>query len=443
MGWGDPACYGATKIPTPNFDRLSSSGMRFTDAHSASAVCTPTRYGVLTGRYAWRTRLKQGVLLGYDEPLIDEGRMTVASMLRQHGYYTGCIGKWHLGLEWARKDPSQPPAEENIDFSNPIRRGPLSVGFDYYYGISASLDMPPYIFIENDRPVGRPTAWMEKRGAVRAGLREPSFHTVNVLPDLTRKAAEFIDRRGAAPARPFFLYLPLSSPHTPVVPAREFRGKSQAGEYGDFVHQTDWSVGEILKVLDRHRLAANTLVVVTSDNGSTNPPMGEFDHRPNGPWRGRKSTIWDGGHRIPFVACWPGRIEAGARCDEPVCLNDLLATSAEIVGAKPPAEAGEDSFSILPALTGRRYRRPLRGPIVHHSIDGMFAVREWPYKFVEGRGSGGWDGKGEPGDPPGQLYDLAKDPAERNNLYPSQPALVKRFEALIGKLRRDGRSRPA
>lgn len=438
LGWGDVGCYGAKAIPTPNLDRLAAGGMRFTDAHSPSSVCTPTRYGILTGRYSWRTRLKRGVLLGYDAPLIEQGRATVASMLKRHGYYTGCIGKWHLGLEWARKDPAGPAAESNIDFARPVRRGPLTVGFDSFFGISASLDMPPYVFLDNDRAAGLPTAWMEKQGPVRAGVREPGFQTVKVLPELTRKAVEFVERRAAAPRQPFFLYLPLTSPHTPVVPAPEFRGTSRAGEYGDFVHQTDWTVGEVLKALDRAKLAANTLVIFTSDNGSPNLPMTEFNHRPNGPWRGRKSTIWDGGHRIPFLARWPGRIKPGSECAEPICLSDLFATAAALVGEKPRAGAGEDSFSILPALTGRRFSGPLRGPIIHHSIEGMFAVRQWPYKYVQGRGSGGWDGKGEPADPEGQLYDLAADPAERNNLYASRPDLVRRFESVIERIQASG-----
>ena len=444
LGWGDPRCNNSeSKVPTPHMDRLAAQGVRFTDAHSGAAVCTPTRYGIVTGRYSWRTSLKRGVLNGYSAPLVEPGRATVASLLRAQGYRTGCVGKWHLGWDWARKDPNRPAAEKNIDFAKPIARGPLAVGFDYYFGISASLDMAPYVYVENDRVTRLPTAHQEKWGIVRPGAKAPDFDFFEVLPTLTRKATGFLDEHAAHHAgRPFFLYFPLTAPHTPVVPAKAFTGRSQAGEYGDFVAQVDGAIGEIVQALDRLGQADNTLLIVTSDNGSANQPMTEYDHRPNGPWRGRKSTIWEGGHREPFLARWPGRIAAGTTSDELVGLMDLTATCAAVAGAQLPPDAAEDSHNILPALLGEQRDRPIREALVHHSGDGMFAIRQGQWKLVLGRGSGGWDGKGQPSDPEGQLYDMRDDPAETTNLYERHPEVVARLTALLEKYQRDSRSRP-
>lgn len=440
LGYGDPRCNNPdSKVPTPNIDRLAASGMRFTDAHSGSAVCTPTRYGILTGRYCWRTRLKKGVLEGYSPALIEPNRLTVPALLKQHGYRTACIGKWHLGLNWTPRDPAKPAAPQNVDFSKPVKGGPCDVGFDYYFGISASLDMPPYIFIENDRTLGLPTARGSRQEYLREGAREPDFHAVDVLPALTRKATEYIAQHAARhPEQPFFLYLPLTAPHTPVAPADFVKGKSKAGDYGDFVAEVDWTVGEVLKALEQHKLAEDTLVIFTSDNGSTNKPMTQFDHLPNGTLRGRKSTIWDGGHRIPFIARWPGQIAANTTSDQTLCLTDLLATAAALVGAPLPGDAGEDSFSILPALKGQKLDRPA---VVHHSIDGMFALRQGRWKLVQGRGSGGWEGKGKPSDPEGQLYDMLADPVETTNLYTQRPEIVSQLSTLLEKFKTQGRSR--
>jgi arylsulfatase A-like enzyme len=454
LGFGDPQCNNpASKIPTPNIDRLASQGVRFSDAHSGSAVCTPTRYGVLTGRYCWRSALKRGVLGGFSPPLIEPRRLTVPALLKQHGYATACLGKWHLGMDWPGSDgkadsggseggkaKSEKNGEAGIDFSKPIKNGPTAYGFDYYFGISASLDMPPYVFIENDRTVCLPTARQEKWAAVRPGPKAPDFKFEDVLPTLTKKAVEYISSQ--TPGKPFFLYFPLNAPHTPVVPSDFVKGKSRAGEYGDFVYEVDWALGEVMKALDGKKLAENTLLIITSDNGSTLLPLKEYDHSPNAPYRGRKSDIWDGGHREPFVARWPARIKPAAVCDETVCLVDLMATCAAIVGADLPPDAGEDSFSILPALTGEPHAKPVRPAVVHHSIDGMFAIRDGKWKLVLGRGSGGWDGKGSPSDPEGQLYDMEKDFAETENLYAKHPEVVQRLTALLEKYKTEGRSRP-
>ncbi|MCX8035637.1 MAG: arylsulfatase [Candidatus Sumerlaeia bacterium] len=448
LGYGDPQCNNPdSKVPTPHFDRLAHEGIRFTDAHTGSSVCTPTRYGILTGRYCWRTSLKRGVLGGYSPRLIEPGRLTVASLLKQNGYATACIGKWHLGMDWGKKGPGPVSkdgnSEENVDFSQPIQNGPNAVGFDYYFGISASLDMPPYIFIENDRLVGSPTARQPKDGPVRAGAKAPDFTMEGVLPTLTKKAVEFIESHAAKKSgQPFFLYFSLNAPHTPVVPADFVKGKSKAGPYGDFVHQVDHSLGEVLAALDRCKIADNTLLIMTSDNGSTNPPMTEYDHLPNGRLRGRKSTIWDGGHRVPFVARWSGKIRPGTTSDETIWLGDFMATCAAIVGAELPRDAAEDSINILPALLGETRGAPLHEAIVHHSIDGMFAIRAGRWKLILGRGSGGWDGKGNADDPPGQLYDMSVDVEEKENLYTKHPDIVERLTALLKKYEETGRSRP-
>ncbi len=431
LGYGDVKCLGGdrSKIATPNIDRMAGQGMIFTEAHSSSAVCTPTRYGIMTGRYNWRTHLQSGVLMGYSTPLIAKDRLTVPAFLKQHGYATACIGKWHLGMEISQKDSMAPVGE-----------GPTTRGFDSYFGISASLDMPPFAFIENDHFTEAPTA---EKHWVRKGAAAPSFDAAEVLPTLARKAAEYITTRSKEPS-PFFLYLPLTSPHTPILPTKEWQGKSGLSAYGDFVMQTDWAVGEVLAALDKAGIADNTLIVFTSDNGCS--PAAKFDeledkgHYPSELRRGTKADIWDGGHRIPFIARWPARIKAGGRTDQITCLTDLMATSAEIVGAKLPDNAGEDSVSILPVLLGTA-KESVREAVVHHSIKGNFAIRQGQWKLELCKGSGGWS-KGETGDEPGQLYDMSKDVGERENEYSQHPEIVSRLTKLLEQYVAQGRSTP-
>ena len=450
MGYGDLGCYNKkSKIPTPNMDRLAKEGIRFTDAHSPSAVCTPTRYGVLTGRYCWRSRLKRGVLGGYSPCLIDTRRMTVASLLKQHGYATACIGKWHLGLS----------SDKRTDFSKPLVPGPNALGFDYFFGISASLDMPPYCYIENDRAVKQPTEMVEagepaKDGWWRKGAIAPGFKHVQVLPDLTKKAVDYIDKHAKTSKNsPFFMYFPLPAPHCPIAPAPFVKERSQAGGYGDYVAEVDWTVGEVMKALQQNGLANNTLIIVTSDNGSPGRTkikrapysiVEVYGHNPSGNLRGIKADIWDGGHREPFIARWPVKIPAGSTSDEIVCLTDLVATCAAIIGAKLPGDAGEDSYNILPALLGSKTDRPIREAVLHHSGSGMFAIRQEKWKLILGRGSGGFTKpsriKSKPGEPKGQLYDLHKDPAEKNNLWAEHPAIVKHLNDLLEKYKKQGHS---
>jgi len=407
MGYGDLGCYNKnSKIPTPNMDALAAEGMRFTDAHSPSAVCTPTRYGVLTGRYCWRSRLKRGVLGGYSPALINSERMTVASMLKQYGYATACIGKWHLGLG----------SDKKTDYDKPLVPGPNALGFDYFYGIPASLDMTPYCYVENDRPVEKPTLTIEagkasEDGWWRAGAIAPGFKHVEVLPRLTEKAVKYIDdHTTTSPDKPFFMYFPLPAPHTPIAPSDFVKGRSKAGGYGDFVVEVDWTVGQVVKALKRNGLTGNTLIIE------------------------------------PFIARWPGKIPAGTTNDEIICLTDLMATCAAIVGAKLPDNAGEDSFNILPALSGQKLNKPIREAIVHHSLSGMFAIRQGKWKLILGLGSGGFTKpqkiKPKPGQPAGQLYNLKDDMAESNNLWSKHPQIVERLTKLLEKYKEQGRTRP-
>jgi len=472
LGYGDLACQNPkSKIPTPNMDRLATQGIRFTDAHDPTAVCTPTRYGILTGRYSWRGQLKHGVLAGYSRPLIESGRLTVGSLLQQQGYTTACIGKWHLGLEWPLKkalDGNAPAGgervadtdgglsmakEESIDFTQPIKGGPCTRGFDYFYGIAASLDMPPYVFIENDHVVGQPTARQEKidSGYVRPGVKEPAFKFDEVLPQLTTKSIEFINRQTRA--KPFFLYFALNAPHTPIAPAVQFKGKSRAGDYGDYVVEVDWVVGQILRSLEQQKLDENTLVIVTSDNGPeilAYQRAKEFRHYSMGDWRGLKRDVWEGGHRVPFLARWPGRIKPGSLSDEIICETDLMATLAAVLEVKLPKDAGEDSYNILPALLGETLSHPIREATVHHSDSGKFAIRQGSWVFIDAKTGGDrkepdWF-KQERGyqddDLPGALYDLSHDADEHHNLYAEQPAKVKALKALLEKYKTDGRSAP-
>jgi arylsulfatase A-like enzyme len=447
LGIGDLGCYNRdSKIPTPHMDRLAREGMRFTDAHSPSGVCTPTRYGLLTGRYAWRTRLKQGVLQGEDAMLIEEGRMTLASLLKQKGYATSCVGKWHLGL-----GPTKP-----TDYTKPMRPGPLTVGFDYFFGIPASLDMVPYVYVENEQTVELPTAKIgdsasQREGGTgfwRGGAIAPSFKHIDVLPKCSEKALAFLERQTKERrGKPFFLYLPLSAPHTPWLPTKEWAGKSKAGPYGDFVMQTDHVVGQVLGKLDQLKLTDNTLVILTSDNGAHWLPtdIEKYDHRANGPWRGQKADSWEGGHRVPFLVRWPGQVKSGTISNETICHVDFLATFAEIVATRLPEEAGEDSFSWLTVLRGTGEGRPIRPFTILHSSQGLFVIRQGSMKYIDGLGSGGFSlprtEKPIAGGPTGQLYDLTADPAEKENLSLKQPKEAERLKALLEEAKRKGRTR--
>ena len=455
MGYGDvQALNPRSKVPTPNLNRLAKRGMTFTDAHSPSAVCTPTRYGTLTGRYCWRSRLKRGVLNGYSAPLLEPGRLTVAGMLRASGYHTSVVGKWHLGLGF------QKDADGKIDYAKPVTDGPNEHGFDDSFIIPASLDFPPYVYIENGRIVELPTIdqpAVKFPGFLRRGPRQPGLVMDDCLDDLTRKTTGVIAQR-AKKDQPFFLYFPLTAPHKPVQPHPRFIGKSGLGLYGDFVMQVDWTVGQVMEVIREAGIEKNTLLIFTSDNGSfmhrrgagekedhlSNPTIqayNETHHTANGDLRGTKADVWEAGHRVPFFARWPGVVEPGSTCGKTTAHVDLFGTCAEIAGAKLPKNAAEDSFSWLPLFRGGDWAKP-RAPVIHHSAAGMFALRSGKWKLVAGNGSGGREApKGKPFAKPFRLFDLSSDLGERNDLARAMPERVGQLTAQLEAIRTRGRSR--
>jgi arylsulfatase A-like enzyme len=472
IGYGDVGCYNPDcKIPTPHIDRLAGEGVMFTDAHSPSAVCTPTRYGVLTGCYCWRSALKYSVLFGYEPPLIEPQRLTVARMLKQAGYHTACIGKWHLGLGYTAKPgehvdfdrplpwPNADRAFElKIDFTQPLTGGPLDLGFDHFYGTSGCPTcQPPYGFIENDRFVQVPSVYHDDPVYTsRPGMMVPGWDHKDADPIICQKAVEYIESR-ADDDSPFFLYLAPSAVHEPctdeVVP--EFaRGKSRAGPRGDLAWLFDWMVGRVMDALARTGKAENTLVWVTSDNGALpgdriRDENGQevyrtYAHKSCGDWRGWKSHIWDGGHREPLVVSWPGVIAPGTVTDELTCLTDFMATCAALVGYALPEDAAEDSYDILPVLLGETLDVPIREALVHHSGFGVFSIRQGPWKLiVDTLGSGGWPPprgtRPQPGTP-GQLYHLGRDPQETDNLWAERPDIVARLSTLLERYKQEGAS---
>ena len=457
FGVGDiQAHYPANKIPTPCLDRLTRQGMSFTDAHSASAVCSPTRYGLLTGRYCWRTRLQEWVIAAYEPPLIGADRLTLPGLLKGHGYQTACVGKWHLGWEWPGPQPSQMMEKGNAlwtaqwDFSQPILAGPTERGFDYFFGVDLP-NLPPFTFIENDRVAPLPTARYEyhpDQGTVMpeqfAGApMAPGWQFDEILPELTRRAVEYIHGR-AKRSEPFFLYFSMTSPHEPVVPSKDFVGKSGIAPIADFVMETDWSAGQVIQAVDEAGIADDTIVIFTADNGHSHytgwEKLVEAGHLPSGPYRGHKCDIWEGGHRVPFVVRWPGRVAPGSSSERLLCLNDILATCADLVGAELPDDAAEDSFSFLPAVLGAS-ERPFRPNLVSHSLDGEFAYREGPWKIVfKMPVSNRQQSRGRAATV--ELYNLAEDIAEKNDLAEKHPEIVKRLTAKLATVVDSGRSRP-
>ncbi|MFW6132584.1 MAG: sulfatase family protein [Planctomycetota bacterium] len=447
MGYGDVSCLNPeSRIRTEHLDRLAAEGMRFEDAHASSAVCTPSRYSILTGRYNWRSRQKRGVLGGYSEPLIEAGRMTVASYLKSKGYRTGCFGKWHLGWSWAKKSDDA----KDVDFTRPITGGPTDAGFDEFFGIAASLDMAPYVYVDGEMPTAVPDRVTSNTGKAfwREGPTAPDFRHDEVLEKLTDRCCSFI--RDNAGAQPLFVYFPLPAPHTPILPTDRFLGTSGTNEYGDFCLLTDWCIGEVMRAVEDAGIAEDTLFIFAADNGCS--PEANFDelakvgHHPSYHFRGYKADIYEGGHRIPLIVRWPRRIGAGRRCAQTVCLSDLLATAADIHGDALPDDAGEDSVSNLPLYSDAPPTEPIRQATVHHSIQGMLSIRQGRWKLEMCPGSGGWSPP-RPGDEPPdaasiQLYDLEADIGERRNVVAEHPDVVDRLTALLTRYVRDGRSTP-
>ncbi|MCS7471696.1 arylsulfatase [Stieleria sp. ICT_E10.1] len=464
LGYGDVQCYNPErgKIPTPNIDRLAKQGMKFTDAHSSSGVCSPSRYTLLTGRYHWRSRLQAGIVGLWGAPLIAPERMTIGTLAKQHGYQTACIGKWHLGWDWpipasgaklfkARPKGNAVATDEHRAvwrevFEQPIGGGPSTRGFDVYFGTDVP-NWPPYCFIENDRTVGIPTEFLpaellRKNQASNQGPALAGWTLEPILPALADRAAQYITTAAKSPD-PFLVYMPLTSPHTPLSVNDAWKGKSGLGLYADFVMETDAVVGQVLDAIEQSGKADETFVVFTSDNGCA-PYIGvesleQQGHFPSGPLRGYKADAWEGGHRIPFLVRWPGVVEPESVCQELVHQADLLATFADIWNTELPEDAGEDSFSLVPLLKGET--QPIRETSVSCSIRGVPSLRDRNWKYIAAPGSGGW-GKGGDQSQPVQLYDLATDLAETRNLAAEQPERLKSMQALLETTITAGRSTP-
>jgi arylsulfatase A-like enzyme len=436
--------------------------MRFTDGHSSSGVCSPSRYTLLTGRYHWRTRRQAGIVGVFGEPLIAPDRLTVAGLAKQHGYRTAAIGKWHLGWDWPIDEGDRPlfrsykeannssPAAHRETwrkvFEQKIAGGPTTRGFDTYFGTDVP-NWPPYCFIENDRTVGIPTEFLTASlvGNNQASIQGPAlagWTLEPILPALGDRAAGFITESAKKP-EPFLLYLPLTSPHTPLSVNEAWKGKSGLNLYADFVMETDALVGRVLEALEKSGAADNTLVLFTADNGCA-PYIGIKDlekmgHYPSGPLRGAKADAWEGGHRVPFIVRWPGKVQAGSVCDQLVQQSDLIATFAEVLGTRLPDNAGEDSVSLMPLLKGGD--QPVRGNAVSASIGGIPALRSGSWKYIPAPGSGGWGNGGDQSQPV-QLYDLANDLGETKNLAAAMPEKVAEMKALLEQLIVAGRSTP-
>ena len=453
QGYGDVSCLNPdSRFQTPNFDRLAREGVVFTDAHCSDTVCTPSRYGLLTGRYSWRTVLKRGVFGAEREGLISDNRLTLASLLRSHGYTTIMVGKWHLGMDF----PGTEPTRENPnsrEWSQPVLDMPLDKGFDRFFGIPASMNYGVLAWFEGRHAKVPPTLFTKKKAnrlaisdyrimppyqeAPAPDLMEVAsdFVDVECLTRFTDRAIEFIEEHAshAQTDKPFFLYLPYTSPHKPVIPLEQFRGKSEAGAYGDFMMETDWHIGRILNVLDEQHLTENTLVIVTSDNGPENTwkeRKERFGHASNGIFREGKRSIYEGGHRVPFIARWPAKVSPNRLSSATICQTDILATMADIIGAKLPDDVGEDSQSFLRSLINDSHQHQ-RVPTIHHSSSGGFAIRDGKWKLImkHRRQSR-------------ELYDLSNDPGETMDVLDSHPDIASRLEQQITKIVRNGRSTP-
>lgn len=451
LGIGDvsptnPDC----KIKTPHLQKMADEGLTFFDAHTPSSVCTPTRYGLLTGRYNWRSRLARGVLSGTSDHLIPPDRPTVGHLMREAGYHTAMIGKWHLGWDW-HKDGKE------IDFTKRVLNGPDINGFDQYYAHCGSLDMPPYVWVDTGKVTAVPdrvegvTKKQDRYGWYRKGPIGADFKIDDVLPHLFEKSMDHVKSHAeqARAGKPFFLYLALPAPHTPIVPVPPFKDASGMNAYADFVMQVDHHMGQLLATVKAAGLDGDTLVIFTSDNGCSPeanfPKLEEHGHGPSGEYRGHKADIYEGGHRVPFIARWPGEIEANRKTDALACLTDVYATLRDITGQDRKPIGGEDGYSLLPVFKGAATSG--RESLVSHSIGGSFAIRQGPWKLCLSRGSGGWSAPREPaakkqGLPPMQLFNLADDAGETNNLVDGEPGKVEHLLALLEEQVKNGRCTP-
>lgn len=459
MGYGDISAYNPeSKIHTPVLDSLAASGIMFTDAHSNSSVSTPTRYGTLTGRYTFRSKLKKGVLTGYSSPLIEQGRETVASFLQRNGYQTACIGKWHLGLNWTRKDQSKPlytgsewdlEDTSNVDYEAEITGGPTDCGFDYSCILPASLDMSPYLYIENGKataPVNQYTEdYADKsiRGLhYRHGDVAADFRHEDCLSYFTEKAENYI-QKASKEDKPYFLYFALTAPHSPWMVDEAFRGRSKAGAYGDFVCMVDETVRRICEVVKKSGEAEKTLIIFTSDNGAmwSEEDIAETGHRANGRWSGKKSDLWEGGHRVPLIVSCPQVVDSGKQSDVLVCSTDLFATMAEMIQQRVPAGAAEDSFSYWKVLSEGDNQGSCRQSLVYHSDKGYFALRKGEWVLLDCKGSGGWTLPEEDvkDTQSVQLYNLDQDYKQHHNVAEMYPELVKSMKKELDKIENESR----
>ncbi len=461
LGIGDLSCFNENgKINTMHLDEMAEEGMRFTDAHTSSAVCTPTRYGLLTGRYNWRSRLKSRVLSGTSRALIPPERSTLASMLKESGYYTAFLGKWHLGWDWAiegeeiSNETTWEFGNTKIDFSAPVENGPDTLGFDYSYGHCGSLDMAPYVYVENGKVTALPdreTVNKDSYGFWRKGPTGSDFIHEDVTPNFFRRAIKLIKERSVED-QPFFLYLALPSPHTPILPTKEWQGKSGLNPYADFVLMVDDYMGQLEAAIRESGIEENTLIFFISDNGCSPranfEKLAEFGHDPSYLYRGNKADIYEGGHREPFIIKWPARIQPGSVCKEVVCTTDLFSTLASLTGYEVSDNEGEDSYDLSPLFDQPQPEVPLREATVHHSISGDFAIRKGDWKLITCPGSGGWSFP-TPKQcmeidtlPQIQLYNLAEDVAETHNLQAQEPEKVAELRSLLTRYIREGRSTP-
>ncbi len=462
MGYGDLAIQNPeSKIRTPHLDRLAREGLRFTDAHSSSGVCTPSRYAMLTGRFHWRKF--HGIVNSFGPPSFDAAELTLPELLKSAGYRTACIGKWHLGWNWdAIKRPGAAPHPKNgyapgdFDWTRRIPGGPLDHGFDYYFGDDVP-NFPPYAWFENDRVITTPTEpltitpqtaegnWEARPGPMTKGW---DFHAV--MPRLTERAVGWLrEQRGSK--QPFFLYFPFTSPHAPIVPSPEFAGKSKAGGYGDFMEQTDDTVGRVLAELAAGGFAENTIVIFSADNGPEQyayPRIQKFGHRSAGPLRGLKRDLWEGGHRVPFVVRWPAVVPKGTVTSALCSQVDLMATIASAAGLGLPPDAAHDSHDLLPVWKSPGSASPRR-TIVHNTNAAGYAVRHDQWLLVAAK-SGAVSRVPEwfdpahgyaPNDQPGELYDLAADLGQRRNLFSAEPAKVAELQAMLAQVRAKGQVR--
>ncbi|WP_417444553.1 sulfatase family protein [Joostella sp.] len=466
LGYGDLEVYNQnSKIPTPNLNTLAESGIRFTDAHSPSSVCTPTRYGILTGQYAWRTSLKKGVLWPWDPPLIDPDRKTIPRVLKEKGYNTACIGKWHLGWKWRGIDgnivndtivggdygmPNRNTLWDKIDYTKPVEGGPIAVGFDTYFGDDVP-NFPPYTFISDDKLEAVPNIIKPDTLFGNPGPMVEGWDLRNVMATITKKAVSYIENQEKEES-PFFLYFPLTAPHTPIAPADEFIGKSEAGPYGDYVNQVDYTVGQVVEALKRTGQLENTLIVFTSDNGSPQRDgsnMGgkirtifeKYDHNPSEPFTGVKADIWEGGHRVPFIVSWPSKIKSKQESNQLISSIDILATIEGIIDTdEDKVHDFDDSKDFSKVWLGTSAEK-VRDYLVLHSISGMFAIRNGDWKYIQGQGSGGWTKRDiDDKNLPGQLYNLKNDFVEEHNLYTENKEIVDVLDEKLEQYKKQGNS---